>query len=44
MGLGRMYWIDLAQDSGRRRALVNAAMNIWVPDKPRGLVVRVSNY
>ena len=24
-----MDWIDLVQDRGRRRALVNALMNIW---------------
>jgi hypothetical protein len=24
-------WIDLAQDRYRRRALVNAVMNLWVP-------------
>jgi hypothetical protein len=26
-----MDWIGLAQDKGKRRTLVNAAMNIWVP-------------
>jgi hypothetical protein len=26
-----MYWIDLAQNRDRCRALVNAAMNLWVP-------------
>ena len=26
-----MDWIDLAQDRDRRRALLNAAMNHWVP-------------
>jgi len=26
-----MYWIDLAQDRERWQALVNAAMNLWVP-------------
>ena len=24
---GDMYWIDLAQDRGRRRAVLNAVMN-----------------
>jgi hypothetical protein len=24
-------WIGLAQDRGKRRAVVNAVMNIWVP-------------
>ena len=29
--MGGMEWIDLAQDSGRLRALVNAVMNLRVP-------------
>jgi hypothetical protein len=28
---GDIYWIDLAQDRGRLRALVNAVMNLLVP-------------
>jgi len=28
---GGMEWIDLAQDMDRRRALVNAGMNLRVP-------------
>ena len=24
-------WIDLIQDRERRRVIVNAAMNLWVP-------------
>jgi len=24
-------WIDLAQDTDRRRAVVNAVMNLWFP-------------
>jgi hypothetical protein len=31
MGLGSMDWIDLAQDRGQWRALVNTVMNLWVP-------------
>jgi hypothetical protein len=26
-----MEWIDLAQDKGQWRALVNTVMNLWVP-------------
>jgi hypothetical protein len=26
-----MDWIDLAEDENQRRALVNTAMNLWVP-------------
>jgi hypothetical protein len=28
---GGMDWIDLAQDRDQWRALVNMAMNLWVP-------------
>jgi hypothetical protein len=30
MRWGGMDWTDLAQDTERRRALVNAVMNLWV--------------
>jgi len=31
VGCGGMDWIELTQDRGRWWALVNAAMNLWVP-------------
>jgi hypothetical protein len=30
IGLGCMDWIDLVQDRGQWRALVNTVMNLWV--------------
>ena len=31
VGCGGMDWIELARDRDRWRALVNVAMNLWVP-------------
>jgi hypothetical protein len=31
IGSSVVEWIDLAQDKYKRRALVNAVMNLWVP-------------
>jgi hypothetical protein len=31
MGWSGMDWIDLAQDRGEWRALVNTVINLWVP-------------
>ena len=31
VGFGGMDWIELAQDKDRRRALVNAVMNLRIP-------------
>jgi hypothetical protein len=31
VGCGGMDWIELAEDSDRWRALMNAVMNLWVP-------------
>jgi hypothetical protein len=31
VGWGDVYWIGLAQDRNRWRALVNSVLNLWVP-------------
>jgi hypothetical protein len=31
IGWGGVDWIELAQDRGQGRALVNTIMNFWVP-------------
>ena len=37
VGCGGMDWIDVTQDRGRWQALVNAAMNLWVPQNAGNL-------
>jgi hypothetical protein len=31
MGWGDVYWIGLAKDRNRWRALMNSVLNFWVP-------------
>ena len=31
IGIGMRNWVDLAQDRSYWRALVNVALNLWVP-------------
>jgi len=35
--VGGMEWIDLAQDRDRRRAVVDAIMDLWVPNNARNI-------
>jgi hypothetical protein len=44
VGCVGMDQIDVTQDRDRWRALVNTVTNYRVPEQPRGLVVRVSDY
>jgi hypothetical protein len=37
MGLGGVDWIGTAQDRYRWRALINAVMNLWVPENAGNL-------
>jgi hypothetical protein len=37
-GMGGMDWIDLAPDRDRWQALVNAVMNLWVPQNAENLM------
>jgi hypothetical protein len=43
-GWGGVDWIDLAQDRDKWRELVNAVMNVWIPQNvgilSRGLTIR----
>jgi hypothetical protein len=38
IGLGGVDWIGLAQDRYRWRALVNAVMNLWIPENASELL------